>query len=54
MRSTVSWIYAVIAVLLVTLVIIAVWLAFKTGFITNSIAIIRTYANIDCFIFRQC
>lgn len=46
MRSTASWIYAVIAVLLVTIVIIAVWLAFKNGFMIPAIAIIRTYLNL--------
>jgi len=46
MKSTVSWLYAVIAVLLIALVIIAVFLAFKTGFLLNAISIIRGYLTL--------
>jgi len=46
MRSTIGWIYAVLAVLLVTLVIIAVWIAIKTGFFDNALSIIVGYLQL--------
>jgi hypothetical protein len=46
MKSTINFLYAVIAVLLVTLAIIAVWLAFKNGFVMSAISTIRGYLSL--------